>query len=277
MTNLSTDNGCQTLGQGIPTNGCAVEEEGNFYNEKFYKSIVSGSLRSAEIVLKTVFEVLPKINSAVDFGCGTGTWLSVLTKLGVNEIKGFDGSWAKNELLIPQECFTAVNFDKEIIKVEKKYDLAISLEVAEHIPEQMARTFVKTITNASDIVLFSAAIPYQGGTNHINEQWQNYWRTIFVECGYVGTDFIRSTILNAQDVEMWYKQNIVLYVRKEKMGTVSIPEQCFMNEQLDFVHPELYLTRVKHLKTLNVKEMPLLKLYRLMLKRTIKKMLGIDK
>ena len=252
----------------------------NFYDQKFYQKQAQGSSDSAKIILPLVFQVLPKINSAVDFGCGVGTWVSCIKELGVNEIKGYDGSWAKDKLIIPQEYFEAVEFDKEMPKIKKKYDLAISLEVAEHLPEKIAKKFIETITSASDIVLFSAAIPFQGGKNHINEQWQDYWYNIFNEYGYVGTDFLRRRCYNEQAIELWYRQNIMLYVKKEKIETVSIPKEHFSSEQINFVCPEFYLKKVKEIKRLkicNANDMRLFDLYKLVFKRMIKRLLGKGK
>jgi len=242
-----------------------------FYSKKFYEEQFKGSFRSAKIVLPIVLKFLPEINSAVDFGCGTGIWLSVLKNLGVNEIKGYDGSWAEKKLVIPSECYTDVEFDKETIKVEKKYDLAMSLEVAEHLPKQNAKMFVETITNASDIVLFSAAIPFQGGTHHINEQWQSYWYDIFYEYGYIGTNFLRKKILKEKKVAIWYRQNIVLYVKKEKLGAISISEECFNNKQIDFMFSE------NCLNIMGKFNVSLLSLCKSAVKRTIKKILRLAK
>lgn len=249
--------------------GSSVAKLGEaYYNEQFYDSQMDGSVKSAKIVLPFVLEVLPPVNSAVDFGCGAGTWLSALKDLGVSDIRGYDGVWAEKKLLIPKESFTAVELDKDTIWVEKKYDLAISLEVAEHLPESSALNFVKTLTDSSDIVLFSAAIPLQGGTNHINERWQSYWRDIFDTYGFAGTDFLRKKIWNNADVDICYRQNITLYVKKEKLKSIAVPTDYFSDGgQMDCVHPELYMMA-------HYTQQSLPSLYKMALIRTIKKILG---
>jgi 2-polyprenyl-3-methyl-5-hydroxy-6-metoxy-1,4-benzoquinol methylase len=134
-----------------------VTPEGkNIYNAEFYDSQKDGSYKSAKIILPLVLKVIPPVSSAADFGCGTGTWLAVLKELGVDEIKGYDGEWVeKDRLLIPSDCFEPAELGREI-KTEKRYDLAVSVEVAEHLPEESAGIFVKTLTDASDIVLLTA-------------------------------------------------------------------------------------------------------------------------
>lgn len=93
----------------------------------------------------------------------------------------------------------------------------------------------------SDIVLFSAAIPGQGGENHINEQWPEFWSGLFNERGYVGLDFVRRRIWNDRRIPYWYKQNILLYVKEERISDLKLQDgftQCF---PLSVVHPELFL------------------------------------
>jgi len=209
------------------------------YDDSFYNAISSDSLKSAEIILPLVLEVLPKINSAVDFGCGTGAWLSVLNKLGINEIKGYDGSWVnKNMLMIPKEFFVEAELEKGII-VDKRYDLAISLEVAEHLPKESAELFVESLVKASDIVLFSAAIPFQGGVEHINEQPPEYWSNFFVEKGYVAMDFLRNKIWNEEDIGWWYRQNILLYVKEYAVNKIKV-KNVFPSLPLYIVHPKIF-------------------------------------
>jgi hypothetical protein len=218
---------------------------------------------------------LPKINSAVDFGCGTGTWLSVLRNCGIKEIKGYDGYWVERESLkIPQEYFTVSELNKKVT-VEKRYDLAISIEVAEHLPEESAKIFVETLIDASDIVLFSAAIPCQGGRNHINEQWQDYWYTIFDEYGYAGIDYLRKKIWNEKKIKSFYRQNIMLYVKKEKLGEINVSEEYYTeNKLLNIVHPEMFMGKIDYLEKESVHNVPLWALYKVAIKRSIKKITG---
>jgi hypothetical protein len=244
------------------------------YNDQFYDYQSIGSVNSAMIVLPKVLAALPKINSVADFGCGVGTWLSVFNKFGISEICGYDGPWVnKDKLMIPKESFVEIEFDKDFY-MDKKYDLAISLEVAEHLPEQFASRFVELLVKASDIILFSAAIPFQGGVEHLNEQWPEYWNNIFVKHGYIAMDFLRNQIWNEKDVEFWYKQNIILFVKEEYMKKIKISSTT-ESKPLSYVHPQQYL----YLKS-TIDKMPLLdqtslhQLWKTVLKRTWRKIFG---
>ncbi|MCI5165514.1 MAG: methyltransferase domain-containing protein, partial [Candidatus Electrothrix sp. GM3_4] len=184
----------------------------NDYGHDFYKDRHNKTIYSATKVISIILDALPKVNSAIDFGCGVGTWLSVLKEKGVCEVQGLDGPWVEKDLLeIPHDNFRQINFEG-IISCDKQYDLAISLEVAEHLSDKSAVRFVESLTAASDFILFSAAILFQGGNGHVNEQWPDYWADMFAKRGFVALDIVRSKIWNDSQIPTWYRQNILLYV-----------------------------------------------------------------
>lgn len=209
------------------------------YSRSTYLDRHQRTLYSANAVLSTILERLPTIRSAVDVGCGVGTWLSVLRAQGISDVMGIDGSWVDSNLLeIPQDCFQQLELDKEDIRISKRYDLAISLEVGEHLPPERAEHFVRSLTQLSDCVLFSAAIPFQQGTGHVNEQWPSYWIRLFSEQGYNAYDFIRPAIWNDEKIPFWYRQNILVFAVPSVFPNISPNTRSI---PLDVVHPELYL------------------------------------
>ena len=220
------------------------------YTEKFYKSREDGSYQSAK-------EVLPLINSifephsVVDIGCGVGDWLKVWhEEFGVGDILGIDGPYVKpHQLKIPQH-FMKLQDLKTNLSFEKKYDLAMSLEVAEHLPETNAEEFVKSLTQASDIVVFAAAIIGQEGTFHINEQLPEYWAKIFLKYNYEPIDYIRPKIWNNEKIEWWYRQNILLYVKSDRIKDFPELKQAYQSTDPNYlfrVQPWLYLYKQNHI------------------------------
>jgi hypothetical protein len=243
----------------------------NKYSKEFYDKFLAGSFNSAKIILPIVLKMFPNIKSAVDLGCGAGVWLLALKDLGINNIMGYDGEWVGKEILkIPFENFTAVDFDKSI-PFTRRYDLAISIETAEHLPEKSAKLFVESLTNAADLVLFSAAIPYQGGNNHINEQWQNYWNNIFIEFGYIGTDYIRKKIWNNHEIRVLYRQNLILFIKKDRLSEIKDFICETGNDIWNIVHPETYTNKIEKI---NVNTIPLFSLYKIVMKRILKRIIG---
>ncbi len=213
------------------------------YSHEFYKNRHQNTVHSASTILGILANHIPPIQSAVDIGCGVGTWLSVLHEQGIEEIQGVDGSWVDESLLaIPKNRFKQIDLSTALVRLERKFDLAISLEVAEHLPAERADDFVSSLTALSDQILFSAAIPFQGGANHVNEQWQSYWVKKFDSLNYEVHDFIRPKIWSDIRIPYWYRQNTLFFSRRGTTHTRSSKEGSTTPQviPIDLVHPELY-------------------------------------
>jgi len=223
----------------------------NLYKDGFYKKRHEITLYAAETILTYVQTLLPNFNTAVDLGCGVGTWLYVMKQKGAKDVCGVDGNWVnKNYLQISEKEFIEHDLSKNVkIMIPNSFDLAISLEVAEHLPKKYANDFIHLLTTLSDFVLFSAAIPFQGGLGHVNEQWPNYWISIFENYGYIGLDIIRKNIWDDQKIPIHYRQNIILYVKKERIKDLNIKES-FKNH----IPPEVYLIYQKKLFKPGIKQ-----------------------
>jgi len=179
------------------------------YDEAYFDEQVDGSLRSARVVVPLVVDRV-KPRSVIDVGCGSGAWLRAFKENGVSRVRGIDNA-RYSGLLIDSSEFDEVDL-KQPFRGELQYDLAISLEVAEHLPSQVSTDFVSSLTALAPVILFSAAIPGQGGVCHINEQWPSYWQELFRNCGYRRLDPIRAHIWNDNRVEWYYRQNLFVYV-----------------------------------------------------------------
>jgi SAM-dependent methyltransferase len=213
------------------------------YTSLFFETIRGGSRRSAQVVVPIVLGMLqPK--SVIDVGCGDGTWLSVFRELGVCDTVGLDGDYVDcRQLQIPQEQFTSMDLSSPF-GLSRSFDLAMSLEVAEHLPPQSADGFVDSLTRLAPVVLFSAAIPLQGGTQHLNEQWPDYWVALFRARDYVPIDCIRGRIWANEEVEWYYAQNLLLFAKagyiREDLGLRREYEKT-NQQQLALVHPTRFL------------------------------------
>lgn len=186
------------------------------------------------------------VQSAVDIGCGRGAWLQVLEECGVTDVLGYDGDYVeRSTLLIEPGKFKAVDLSGDF-EIGRKFDLAISLEVAEHLPKKFSEGFVRRLVAAAPMVLFSAAIPAQGGTQHVNEQWQDYWRNIFQSFDFFPVDLIRPAVWGRSDVEFWYQQNIILYCSHQILHNVHELRPVPAAISLNLVHPALYEKRFDH-------------------------------
>jgi SAM-dependent methyltransferase len=185
-------------------------EQVTCYDDAFFDSQVAGALRSARAVVPHVLDLAP-IASVVDLGCGRGAWLRVFEERGVADCFGVDGDYVdQSKLLIDRARFRAADLCRPI-DLGRRFDLALCLEVGEHLPARSSTALVQSLAAAAPLVLFSAAIPGQTGTSHINEQWPDYWKRRFNDLGYERLDLVRPRIWQNPDVEWWYQQNIALY------------------------------------------------------------------
>jgi len=220
------------------------------YTQRFYDGQKSGSLRSAQEVVPIILDLLP-CKSVVDLGCGVGTWLSVFRELGIEDILGIDGDYVNREMLfIPANCFMSHNLGSAL-HLDRTFGLAMSLEVAEHIPESYSELFVQNLVRLAPVVLFSAAIPLQGGTFHVNEQWPDYWVRRFNKYGYVAIDCLRDRLWNNSSIQPYYSQNIVVFVDKNKLDDYAKLKKEFKapgSTVISKVHPGVWLNRVGKLQ-----------------------------
>ena len=220
------------------------------YDAAWFANQAPGSRQSAAVVLPSALDLLEScgwpVRSMVDVGAGAGTWLAVAQELGVgDEILAVEGEWVRDvETEVPKTRYIFADVGRTI-KVPRRFDLAISLEVAEHLPAEQATCFVDNITALSDVVLFSAALPHQGGTHHVNEQWPAYWADLFDRRGFVAYDVLRWRLWDDVRVSFWYRQNLLLFVRRSREDLCRALDQLpwrsvFPNGPLAVVHPEKY-------------------------------------
>jgi SAM-dependent methyltransferase len=216
---------------------------GQTYKEQFFESLRDGARESARAVVPIVLQLV-RPTSVVDVGCGDGTWLSVFRELGVGDLLGLDGEYVHRGLLqIAGDQFRAVDLTKPL-RVERSFDLAVSLEVGEHLPARYASDFVASLTTLAPAVLFSAAIPFQRGIHHVNEQWPDYWAALFNRQDYLPIDCIRTKIWDDDRVEWWYAQNTILFARADLIENDAIlrrEHESTNRHQLRLVHPRKYL------------------------------------
>ena len=212
------------------------------YDPAFYDRQSSASERSARQILPLLLELID-IQSAVDVGCGVGPWLAVLESIGIDDYLGIDGDYVdRDKLRIAPFRFHGADLTHPL-RLGRKFDLVLCLEVAEHLPEAAAPTLVQSLCALGDVVLFSAAIPFQLGIHHINLRWPDYWAGLFAQQSYACVDCLRRRVWTNKNVSWWYAQNAILYVRQSAVP--AYPKLAALGDvvgaaPLPLVHPTNY-------------------------------------
>jgi SAM-dependent methyltransferase len=203
-----------------------------------------GSARSADVVVPLVMQLVAP-SSVVDVGCGLASWLAAFAHFGVPRIFGVDGPWVdESTLRIPPDRFLAADLTRPL-RLDEHFDLVVSLEVGEHLPADAADTFIDSLVALGPVVLFSAAVPGQGGVGHVNEQWPDYWVGRFAERGFGVVDCIRPRIWSDERVEFWYAQNTLIFANDEGHERHPVLNGVGANGPVSVVHPQLLAKATK--------------------------------
>lgn len=187
----------------------------NAYGTTFYDAQLGGSLRSARIYAGLLWQFYQPA-SVFDFGCGHGAWLKAFAEQGSDRLVGYDGNWnTQADMLDPRIEFHPVDLDQVIWESlgDKDFDLALSLEVAEHLEPESSSKIVETLCVAAPVVIFGAAFLHQSGIRHINLRKHSFWAGLFTERDFEVFDLFRPFVWGNQAVDYWYQQNTFLYVR----------------------------------------------------------------
>jgi hypothetical protein len=207
------------------------------YSSRFYCEMDHATAKSAKKIVSLLLEKF-QFQTVVDFGGGTGKFARELLLLGKNDVLIVEGDWLKGiSKWVPEEMYLYTDLRKQI-SFQSKYDLAICLEVAEHLEAEYADTLIANLTASSDIVAFSAAIPGQGGTHHINEQWPDYWVDKFKTFGYGLSLDPRIEIWDDDEILACYRQNLLFFTKKPLLDL----------RPSRLVHPDIWIQRVKSSK-----------------------------
>jgi SAM-dependent methyltransferase len=164
------------------------------------------TLQGAAAALSTIFGSCAAPKSLLDVGCGTGTWLRAALDLGAFDVLGIDG------IAVPEQQLHVTRTAIELCDLSnpfdlgRRFDVALCLEVAEHLPESSSAGLISSIAAHSDAILFSAACPGQPGQHHVNCQWPSYWQALFNGEGYVCDDSVRWQIWDDKRIEPWYER-----------------------------------------------------------------------
>lgn len=149
---------------------------------------------------KALFSVFPDAQMLIDVGCGTGAYAAEINRAGRvaiacehSPVGRLLARWQGvdvRSLDLTDEVPAAIPLGA----INRAFDLAYCIEVAEHVPPEIGDRLVEFCCLLAPTVLFSAAPPGQGGTGHVNEQSLDYWVERFDRQNFL-LDAKRTTLL----------------------------------------------------------------------------------
>ncbi|WP_296680441.1 methyltransferase domain-containing protein [Novosphingobium sp.] len=197
---------------------------------------------SARAILPPIIDIFGA-HSLVEVGCGNAHWTQSGLDAGITDYAVVDGPWNdRRHLLVDAARFHEADLSHPL-DLGRRFDLAVCLEVAEHVPASSAEVLVRSLCDLSDVIVFGAAIPFQGGFGHINEQWPSWWRALFAAAGYRPYDLIRLRHWENREIHYWYRQNAFVYVRETNAAQRIAAERASGGASFlpfDAVHPEKF-------------------------------------
>ncbi|MEP9376351.1 hypothetical protein ABLE91_06555 [Aquabacter sp. CN5-332] len=214
------------------------------YAVEWHKVYSDKTAHSARTILPDLMSLF-QVRSLLEVGCGNAHWAQAAIHAGVEDCLAVDGPWNKAEELLIDPQLYRVRDLSESLNLERRFDMSVCLEVAEHLDGAFSDILVNSLTASADIVLFSAAIPLQGGYRHVNEQWPSWWQSKFSAAGFDVFDLVRPKHWLNRDIHYWYRQNTFVYVRRDNRAKIDIATDAQRTLYaspilLDAVHPEKY-------------------------------------
>lgn len=184
------------------------------YDKRYFTEIESKEVEQANNLCDIICKIYdPKIVG--DVGCATGLYLVPFHVKGTETIGWDNAEYAVGEKRVP----TVVDADITKKLPKQRVDLAICLEVLEHIESGLSKPVIENITKLSDVIIFSAAQVGQGGTGHVNCRPREYWEGAFMMQGFKrdieAEHKIREHVTKGKHAG-WFRRNLQVFVKYER-------------------------------------------------------------
>lgn len=189
----------------------------NFYNPTYFSSNIF-KYDYTTIVESIISAYNPK--RIIDFGCGTGDLAKAFASQGV-VVEAIDGYSNPDFSNYNNIRFTKVDLNDieatnaYLKQFDIKFDLAISIEVAEHLNPDISLSFINWLTTSADVIIFSAAVHSQDGDGHINCRSRSDWYNMLKHNSFIIADTLRQHFKLNHNLGLWHKLNIIDYLHKD--------------------------------------------------------------
>lgn len=196
-------------------------------------AVRAGAIQSAAAVLPIIFQTTGLPACLLDVGAGEGHWVDEAVRLGVPaaDAWGVDLEAEAEEYRWDAEAGTPL----PLHPTYGKWSVVLCLETAEHVTPRAGGHLVAELCSVTETIVWSAAVPGQGGDGHVNEAWPRDWHEVFQTHGFVLVDPWRDRLWECADVEPWYRQNLLL---AQRVGTTvsAYPAPRSLVDPVTFAH-----------------------------------------
>jgi SAM-dependent methyltransferase len=185
-----------------------------YSSEYFKRDVEDAAVSSAPHISSSIARDY-RPQSVIDVGCGTGALLEAIAKHGI-EVYGLEYADAAIEFCHRRKLnVQKFDLERSPVDIPRKFSVAVSMEVAEHLPASVSDRYVHLLTSLAPVVVFTAAVPGQGGLDHVNEQPPEYWIAKFAAHGHELIPEVmerwKSEWRGGGKVAGWYHGNLLVF------------------------------------------------------------------
>jgi SAM-dependent methyltransferase len=186
------------------------------YSDEYFSHDVEGpAVASAPAMAQSIVDRFHPVK-VVDVGCGTGALLAAFRDRGCS-VSGLEYAEAGLRRCRARNLdVRKFDLESQVLIAPPRSDVAISFEVAEHLPAEAADNFVDVLCSLAPVVVCSAAKPGQSGTDHVNLQPKSYWIEKFERRGYRFDGAMAEAISSewqSSNVQDYYYDNIMVFLQ----------------------------------------------------------------